>query len=124
MTCVLCRKNLPVKSFSAFSCVLFKVAEEEEDKGAFHAPPLVIRFSGAGANGTRGLRRQKRDWVIPPINVAENSRGPFPQMLVSVSDGSPGGAAADSRRPSSRRKTLIVMNAAARRFISVSRNAN
>uniref|UniRef100_A0A8C7DR17 Cadherin-4 n=1 Tax=Oncorhynchus kisutch TaxID=8019 RepID=A0A8C7DR17_ONCKI len=30
------------------------------------------------------LRRQKRDWVIPPINVPENSRGPFPQMLVSI----------------------------------------
>lgn len=61
--------------------------DKEEDKGAYQAPPLVIRFSGS--NGTRGLRRQKRDWVIPPINVAENSRGPFPQMLVSVSDGSP-----------------------------------
>lgn len=32
-----------------------------------------------------GLRRQKRDWVIPPINVPENSRGPFPQQLVRVS---------------------------------------
>lgn len=74
------------------SGVLSKVARQEEDKeehkGAFQAPPLVIRFSGTGANGSRGLRRQKRDWVIPPINVAENSRGPFPQMLVSVSDGS------------------------------------
>uniref|UniRef100_A0AAY4EAA2 Cadherin-4 n=1 Tax=Denticeps clupeoides TaxID=299321 RepID=A0AAY4EAA2_9TELE len=30
------------------------------------------------------LRRQKRDWVIPPINVPENSRGPFPQMLVRI----------------------------------------
>lgn len=92
---------------------LLKVTKEEEDKeeekGAFQAPPLVIRFSGVGANGTRGLRRQKRDWVIPPINVAENSRGPFPQMLVSVSDrsGAPrraDRAAANPRRPSSRRK--------------------
>ncbi|NXO18846.1 CADH4 protein, partial [Oriolus oriolus] len=31
-----------------------------------------------------GLRRQKRDWVIPPINVPENSRGPFPQQLVRI----------------------------------------
>uniref|UniRef100_A0A8C6U2Z2 Cadherin-4 n=1 Tax=Neogobius melanostomus TaxID=47308 RepID=A0A8C6U2Z2_9GOBI len=31
-----------------------------------------------------GLRRQKRDWVIPPINVPENSRGPFPHMLVRI----------------------------------------
>ncbi|RMB95836.1 hypothetical protein DUI87_27950 [Hirundo rustica rustica] len=33
-----------------------------------------------------GLRRQKRDWVIPPINVPENSRGPFPQQLVRSGD--------------------------------------
>lgn len=31
-----------------------------------------------------GLRRQKRDWVIPPINVPENSRGPFPIQLVRI----------------------------------------
>uniref|UniRef100_A0A8C9TQW9 Cadherin 2 n=1 Tax=Scleropages formosus TaxID=113540 RepID=A0A8C9TQW9_SCLFO len=28
--------------------------------------------------------RMKRDWVIPPINVPENSRGPFPQELVRI----------------------------------------
>ncbi|XP_069506811.1 cadherin-4 [Ambystoma mexicanum] len=33
---------------------------------------------------SKGLRRQKRDWVIPPINVPENSRGPFPEQLVSI----------------------------------------
>ncbi|KAJ8267897.1 hypothetical protein COCON_G00130690 [Conger conger] len=31
-----------------------------------------------------GLKRMKRDWVIPPINVPENSRGPFPQELVRI----------------------------------------
>ncbi|KAG9274619.1 cadherin-2-like isoform X2, partial [Astyanax mexicanus] len=30
------------------------------------------------------LKRMKRDWVIPPINVPENSRGPFPQELVRI----------------------------------------
>uniref|UniRef100_A0AAR2JTT0 Cadherin domain-containing protein n=1 Tax=Pygocentrus nattereri TaxID=42514 RepID=A0AAR2JTT0_PYGNA len=30
------------------------------------------------------LKRMKRDWVIPPINVPENSRGPFPQDLVRI----------------------------------------
>lgn len=30
------------------------------------------------------IKRIKRDWVIPPINVPENSRGPFPQELVRV----------------------------------------
>lgn len=63
-----------------------KVAEGKERKDVFQAPPPVIMFSGSGLNSSKGLRRQKRDWVIPPINVAENSRGPFPQMLVSVSD--------------------------------------
>ncbi|XP_037101585.1 cadherin-4-like [Syngnathus acus] len=61
-----------------------KVAEKKEKKEAFQAPPPVIMFSGTGRNSSKGLRRQKRDWVIPPINVAENSRGPFPQMLVSI----------------------------------------
>ncbi|XP_068119410.1 cadherin-4 isoform X2 [Hyperolius riggenbachi] len=31
-----------------------------------------------------GLRRRKRDWVIPPVNVPENSRGPFPEQLVRI----------------------------------------
>ncbi|XP_030313495.1 LOW QUALITY PROTEIN: cadherin-1-like [Calypte anna] len=31
-----------------------------------------------------GLRRQKRDWVIPPISCPENERGPFPKKLVQI----------------------------------------
>ncbi|XP_015262180.1 PREDICTED: B-cadherin-like [Gekko japonicus] len=31
-----------------------------------------------------GLKRQKRDWVIPPINCPENERGPFPKKLVQI----------------------------------------
>lgn len=52
--------------------------------------PKVIKFSRRHQRGSaaNGLRRQKRDWVIPPINVPENSRGPFPHMLVRVSDAS------------------------------------
>lgn len=61
------------------------MSARRELKEPFPAPPPVILFSGSGSNSSKGLRRQKRDWVIPPINVAENSRGPFPQMLVSVS---------------------------------------
>ncbi|XP_064154587.1 cadherin-4-like isoform X2 [Anguilla rostrata] len=46
--------------------------------------PSVILFPAHRGTSSGGLRRQRRDWVIPPINVPENSRGPFPQMLVSI----------------------------------------
>ena len=63
-----------------------KVPEMKEKKKEeeVRAPPTVIMFPGSGGRGSGGLHRQKRDWVIPPVNVPENSRGPFPQMLVSV----------------------------------------
>ncbi|XP_015242385.1 PREDICTED: cadherin-2-like isoform X1 [Cyprinodon variegatus] len=41
-----------------------------------------ILFPSQNADST--LKRRKRDWVIPPINVPENSRGPFPQELVRI----------------------------------------
>uniref|UniRef100_A0A8C2ECW6 Cadherin-4 n=1 Tax=Cyprinus carpio TaxID=7962 RepID=A0A8C2ECW6_CYPCA len=47
--------------------------------------PRLITFPRQHQRGSsNGLRRQKRDWVIPPINVPENSRGPFPQVLVRI----------------------------------------
>ncbi|XP_074957203.1 cadherin-1 [Phalacrocorax aristotelis] len=44
------------------------------------AMPDVLIFPEPG----HGLRRQKRDWVIPPINCPENERGPFPKKLVQI----------------------------------------
>ncbi|XP_029306156.1 B-cadherin [Cottoperca gobio] len=40
----------------------------------------ILHFPKSGP----GLRRRKRDWVIPEINVAENSRGPFPQKVSQI----------------------------------------
>uniref|UniRef100_A0A3B3WKL0 Cadherin domain-containing protein n=1 Tax=Poecilia mexicana TaxID=48701 RepID=A0A3B3WKL0_9TELE len=31
-----------------------------------------------------GLKRRKREWVIPPMNIAENYRGPFPMSIAQI----------------------------------------
>ncbi|XP_048877557.1 cadherin-4-like [Brienomyrus brachyistius] len=54
------------------------------DSQNFWTQPKVITFPWLRWTGHSGPGRQKRDWVIPPINVPENSRGPFPQMLVRI----------------------------------------
>ncbi|NXC41458.1 CADH1 protein, partial [Penelope pileata] len=41
------------------------------------AMPAVLTFP-------EHLRRQKRDWVIPPISCLENHRGPYPMKLVQI----------------------------------------
>uniref|UniRef100_A0AAY4CUP6 Cadherin domain-containing protein n=1 Tax=Denticeps clupeoides TaxID=299321 RepID=A0AAY4CUP6_9TELE len=52
-----------------------------------HPHPIIqSEVIGIVKHTTRGsaLSRVKRDWVIPPINVPENARGPFPQLLVTI----------------------------------------
>ncbi|NXA26955.1 CADH1 protein, partial [Ibidorhyncha struthersii] len=44
------------------------------------AVPDVLTFP----KPDHGFRRQKRDWVIPPINCPENDRGPFPKRVVQI----------------------------------------
>lgn len=66
-------------------------------------PPSDTLLPWPQQQRSTGLRRQKRDWVIPPINVPENSRGPFPQQLVRVSGDPPrDGRVAPQPRLSSR----------------------
>lgn len=69
-------------------CFSFQIGIEEMLSRVWDSQPKVIKFSRKHqrSSSASGLRRQKRDWVIPPINVPENSRGPFPHMLVRVSD--------------------------------------
>ncbi|KAK1875171.1 Cadherin-1, partial [Dissostichus eleginoides] len=43
-------------------------------------PVPILHFRKASA----GLRRRKRDWVIPVISVSENIRGPFPLKVSQI----------------------------------------
>ncbi|XP_048011289.1 cadherin-1-like isoform X1 [Megalobrama amblycephala] len=45
-----------------------------------HSDDLVLMFP----KSSTGLKRAKRGWIIPPINVIENSRGPLPIKLVQI----------------------------------------
>ncbi|CAL8379871.1 unnamed protein product [Boreogadus saida] len=65
-----------------------EVGIEEMLSRAWDSQPRLIKFprKHLRSSSSNSLRRQKRDWVIPPINVPENSRGPFPQMLVRAID--------------------------------------
>uniref|UniRef100_A0A8C8DL00 Cadherin-1 n=1 Tax=Oryzias sinensis TaxID=183150 RepID=A0A8C8DL00_9TELE len=45
-----------------------------------HPDVAVLYFPKA----SNGLRRRKRAWVIPPINIPENNNGPFPFKIVQI----------------------------------------
>ncbi|XP_029989107.1 cadherin-2-like [Sphaeramia orbicularis] len=47
-------------------------------------PEILFPWRSVVVRGDGSLRRVKRDWVIPPINVPENSRGQFPEDLVRI----------------------------------------
>uniref|UniRef100_A0A8C4Y3L4 Cadherin domain-containing protein n=1 Tax=Gopherus evgoodei TaxID=1825980 RepID=A0A8C4Y3L4_9SAUR len=65
------------KKFSAIPTTINTVALPE---AASDHQAEVLMFPQARP----GLQRQKRDWVIPPIRVPENERGPFPKKLVQL----------------------------------------
>ncbi|XP_066512625.1 uncharacterized protein [Hoplias malabaricus] len=46
----------------------------------FYQDVQVLQFP----ESSMGLKRRKREWVIPPINFPENDNGPFPKALVQI----------------------------------------
>ncbi|XP_053485663.1 cadherin-2 [Ictalurus furcatus] len=54
--------------------------ESQEALESRRLPEIIIPSQQVNSQ----IKRMKRDWVIPPINVPENSRGPFPQELVRI----------------------------------------
>ncbi|XP_066511036.1 uncharacterized protein, partial [Hoplias malabaricus] len=46
----------------------------------FYQDVQVLQFPESSV----GLKRRKREWVIPPINFPENDNGPFPKALVQI----------------------------------------
>ncbi|XP_050958010.1 cadherin-4-like [Labeo rohita] len=65
----------------------FSITRSTETKvqgGYWMKPPsddMILTFQ----KSSTGLKRAKRaGWVIPPFNIPENSRGPFPMKLVQI----------------------------------------
>uniref|UniRef100_A0A8C9S699 Cadherin domain-containing protein n=1 Tax=Scleropages formosus TaxID=113540 RepID=A0A8C9S699_SCLFO len=45
-------------------------------------PVPVLEFP----QSSNGLKRRKRDWIIPPINFPENDKGPYPKEIRTSND--------------------------------------
>ncbi|XP_040905172.1 protocadherin Fat 4-like [Toxotes jaculatrix] len=75
------------EGLSAEAKVILTVTDSNDNASVFAQPsseanpPVPVLHFPKSADG---LRRRKRDWVIPPISVAENNRGPFPSHVVQI----------------------------------------
>lgn len=66
---------------ACFLCLQVKLSDESLTQ---QQPEILFPWRSVIVKGDGTVRRVKRDWVIPPINVPENSRGQFPEDLVRV----------------------------------------
>uniref|UniRef100_A0A3P9J1Z9 Cadherin-1 n=1 Tax=Oryzias latipes TaxID=8090 RepID=A0A3P9J1Z9_ORYLA len=55
--------------------------DSDNTKEAAEHPDVAVLYFPKASNG---LRRRKRAWVIPPINIPENNNGPFPFKIVQI----------------------------------------
>ncbi|XP_034040528.1 cadherin-1 [Thalassophryne amazonica] len=53
-------------------------AHNSNNTNEMHLPVLHFPVS------SKGLKRSKRDWVIPPISISENDKGPYPKQVVQI----------------------------------------
>nr|XP_033796038.1 cadherin-1 isoform X2 [Geotrypetes seraphini] len=67
------------KSFSV-RIIVKRDSHHVQSKMGKQENPLVLRFP----ESSPGLKRRKRDWVIPPTRVSENEKGPFPKEVVQI----------------------------------------
>ncbi|XP_054652103.1 LOW QUALITY PROTEIN: B-cadherin-like [Dunckerocampus dactyliophorus] len=77
------KMTLPLRVLYHNHQVAEHVGEEDPARDAEAADDSdvpVLRFPNANS----GLKRRKRDWVIPDINVAENDRGPYPLKVSQI----------------------------------------
>uniref|UniRef100_A0A672ZQ25 Cadherin-2-like n=1 Tax=Sphaeramia orbicularis TaxID=375764 RepID=A0A672ZQ25_9TELE len=66
------------------ACLLSLQVKPSDATLTQRVPEILFPWRSVVVRGDGSLRRVKRDWVIPPINVPENSRGQFPEDLVRI----------------------------------------
>uniref|UniRef100_G3NES8 Cadherin 2, type 1, N-cadherin (neuronal) n=1 Tax=Gasterosteus aculeatus aculeatus TaxID=481459 RepID=G3NES8_GASAC len=66
------------------ACLLSLQVKPSDAMLTQQVPEILFPWRSLDVRGDGTVRRVKRDWVIPPINVPENSRGQFPEELVRI----------------------------------------